>query len=160
MISILNIIIHDCKTCSEATIDQRVTRHPYCIIWYNIYLLDRFLMEIYNFPPNIFSVPLWCYPEYYILCDAFFMHPSGKWKLLLTTSSICYTNCKQSTTVINYTCVCVCALLSSSKRPWASETAHFLYIRRRWSLSFIYISSRAQNVFFIFILLFFLLYII
>jgi hypothetical protein len=50
--------------------------------------------------------------------DVFFMQPSGKWKLLLTTSSMCYTKFKQSTTVINYersrVRVCVCVIFAAA----------------------------------------------
>lgn len=80
---------------------------------------------------------------------AFFMHPSGKWKLLLTTSSICYTNCKQSTTVINYTCVC--ALLPSSKRPRASVTTYFLCPKTMIIIVYLYlIACTKRFLFFLF----------
>jgi len=153
MNSISNIIIHDYK-CSEATIiDQRVTRHPhFIIIWYNIYLLDRFLMWIYNFPGNIFFF----FGSFVMLSGTLLssrcVFHAPEWKMEIITNYIinilCYTNCKQSTTVINYMCVCAHAPVIAETLAGFGDYI-FFFIRRRWSLSFIYISSCAQNVFYL-----------
>jgi len=85
--------------------------------------------------------------------DAFFMQSGGKWKLLLTTSSMVLYKFQ----TIDYgdklrasVCMCVRIIFAAVivETPAGFGGNIFFTPRRRRSLSFIYISSHVQNVFY------------
>jgi len=117
-------------------------------------LLKWFLIQIQVFDEHFgFSVMLSRIPA----GDVFFMQPSGKWKLLLTTSSMCYTNFKQSTTMINYERVCVCVCAYNIRRCHRRNARrlrrqHIFYIPKTTIIIvYLYLITCSKSILFLFL---------